>query len=250
MKFCPCLPQKLIIKHTLTVLVLFSKNSILLTKFLPHYLITPPSDCSITILFSLSLAHLCELLSIFIKFWVTLNWEASLAHSCLHQPASVSLHSGWYSWLVWQVLTTIELTGCPDLAHTFLSLSKVYAQPSYSCTQISWTLLWPVDYATIILSGVSQSVPLRWPLLNSSNSDSSQWWALRHWLPLLPPAASMHEWGWQNAGDPLQRNFSFVTGWITFSQHVPRLWIAWGKEHVSCFPILYRMKFVFVEPNK
>jgi hypothetical protein len=31
-----------------------------------------------------------------------------------HQPASVSLRSGWYSWLAWQILTTIELIGRSD----------------------------------------------------------------------------------------------------------------------------------------
>ena len=92
-------------------------------------------------LFNLSLPYFHELLSILIKFRVTLNWEASLAHPCLHQPAGMSLHSGWYSRLVWQVLTTIELTGRSDLARTFVIPSKVYAQPSYSCTRISWTSL-------------------------------------------------------------------------------------------------------------
>ena len=68
-----------------------------------------------------------------------------------HQPAGMSLHSGWYSRLVWQEFTTIELIGCSDLVRILLIPNKVYAKPSYSCIRISWTPF-SATYATVILS--------------------------------------------------------------------------------------------------
>jgi len=64
-------------------------------------------------------------------------------------PPTIPLAS--YSWLVWQEFTTIELIGRSDLVRILLILNKVYAKPSYSCIQISWTPF-SATYATVILS--------------------------------------------------------------------------------------------------
>jgi len=103
------------------------------------------------------------------QVWVTLNWVASLAHPCLTNLLMWAYTqvgtAGWF----WQVFATIGLTRCSGLVHTSLSLGKPFAQPSYSCTQISCILT--VTRKHLFIPSVHNATVI---LLEKSN------WPIRH----------------------------------------------------------------------
>jgi len=68
----------------------------------------------------------------------------------------MSLHSGWYSRLAWQILTTIELIGCSDPvrikftpfeSEQGLCTTKLFVHTNFLDTHIP-----SVNYAVVILS--------------------------------------------------------------------------------------------------